>query len=583
MDKLIGQILNDRYKIVDITGVGGMSVVYKARDLLENRYVAIKILKDEFLSDQKSRRRFLNESRAIAMLSHDNIVDVFDVNFEGATQYIVMEYIDGITLKTFMTEKHILPIDDAIKFTAQILVALEHAHERGVIHRDIKPHNIMLLDDESIKVADFGIAHVSNFDTVTMTDKAIGSVHYISPEQAKGAPTNAKSDIYSTGVILYEMLTGQLPFQSDSPVTVALMQVQQTPKNPTELNPTIPIGMEQIILKAMQKDPANRYENAMAMFKDLAKILADKTIEFNYKKIYNDNSTKVIDIYQNENNIDKPQKNEDVKNKKRNSWKWNVIRNRILAGFAGAFLAFILVAIGAGFMFTFVDKFAEQLVDVPSVVGRTILEVRADEKINKNFEIREENTYDDTVAAGIIIGQDPADGKFDKGKQLKVIVSKGKRMVTVPKITGLDEAQARVLIKEVDLYFDKILMPNDTQKEGIVLKTEPAVSTSVSVGTPIKVYISYRSEIQQVFVPDVVKKTKDAALADLFKQGLTADIIEEYNDVVKTGVVITQIPSADNIIDSGSSVTIIVSKGSISQAIAQGTYVEDLTSSGVDE
>ena len=274
MKNLVGSTLNDRYNIIEVVGIGGMAVVYKAVDNLENRFAAIKILKDEFVKDERFRKRFLNESRAIAMLSHKNIVDVYDVNFEGDIQYIVMEFIEGRTLKEYLSVTGSLSTSESISYCKQILGALRHAHERGVVHRDIKPHNIMLLDDGTVKVTDFGIAHVSNFETVTMTDTAIGSVHYISPEQARGLATDEKSDIYSTGVMLYEMATGQLPFTAETPVSVALMQVQQDPKPPREIKPDIPVGLEQIILKAMQKDPNRRYLQAKEFLIDL-KILED--------------------------------------------------------------------------------------------------------------------------------------------------------------------------------------------------------------------------------------------------------------------------------------------------------------------
>ena len=268
MDKFVGKRLDGRYEIQEIIGVGGMAVVYKAYDNVENRIVAIKILKEEFISNDEFIRRFKNESKAIAVLSHPNIVKVYDVSFGDLIQYIVMEYIDGITLKEFIERQGSLRWKDAVFFTIQILKALQHAHDKGIVHRDVKPQNIMVLSDGTIKVADFGIARFARNEQRTITDKAIGSVHYISPEQARGEKTDEKADIYSLGVILYEMLTGQLPFEAESAVSVAIMQLQRDPKLPTEINPAIPLGLEQITMHAMQKTPERRYQSASELLCD---------------------------------------------------------------------------------------------------------------------------------------------------------------------------------------------------------------------------------------------------------------------------------------------------------------------------
>ncbi len=252
MDKYVGKRLDGRYEIQEIIGVGGMAVVYKAHDNVENRTVAIKILKDEFVTNEEFIRRFKNESKAIAVLSHPNIVKVYDVSFGDLIQYIVMEYIDGITLKEFIERQGSLKWKDAVYFTVQILKGLQHAHDKGIVHRDVKPQNIMVLSDGTIKVADFGIARFARNEQRTITDKAIGSVHYISPEQARGEKTDEKADIYSVGVMLYEMLTGRLPFEAESAVSVAIMQLQRDPELPTAINPSIPLGLEQITMHAMQ-------------------------------------------------------------------------------------------------------------------------------------------------------------------------------------------------------------------------------------------------------------------------------------------------------------------------------------------
>ena len=269
MDNFCGKRLDGRYEIREIIGVGGMAVVYKAYDNIDDRIVAIKILKDEYLSNEEFKRRFKNESKAIAVLSHPNIVRVYNVSFGDRLQYIVMEYVDGITLKEYIEQQGVINWKEAVHFTGQILAALQHAHDKGIVHQDIKPQNIMLLQDGTIKVTDFGIARFSRMDSNTTSENAIGSVHYISPEQARGEMTDDKADIYSVGVVMYEMLTGTLPFQSDNAVSVALMQLQQDPKKPRDIVPTLPLGLEQITIRAMQKNPNDRYRSSAEMLMDI--------------------------------------------------------------------------------------------------------------------------------------------------------------------------------------------------------------------------------------------------------------------------------------------------------------------------
>lgn len=282
MDKYIGKRLDGKYEIHNLVGVGGMACVYRAYDRVEDRWVAIKILKDEFSNNSEFLRRFRNEAKAITVLSHPNIVDVYDVSFGDRLQYIVMEYIDGITLKQYIDQEGVIRLDEALHFTTQILMALEHAHEKGIIHRDIKPQNVMLLQDGSIKVTDFGIARFSQSETQTMTDKAIGSVHYIAPEQARGDYITDKADIYSVGVMLYEMTTGRLPFVADNAVSVALMQLQAKPVMPRELNPSLPRGLEQITMRAMEKSPVDRFQSAGEMLDDIDRFRRNPGIVFHY-------------------------------------------------------------------------------------------------------------------------------------------------------------------------------------------------------------------------------------------------------------------------------------------------------------
>jgi len=585
LKNLVGSILNDRYNIVEIVGIGGMAVVYKAIDILENRFAAIKILKDEFVKDERFRRRFLNESRAIAMLSHKNIVDVYDVNFEGDIQYIVMEFIEGRTLKEYISVTGALSASEAIGYCKQILGALRHAHERGVVHRDIKPHNIMLLDDGTVKVTDFGIAHVSNFETVTMTDTAIGSVHYISPEQARGLATDEKSDIYSTGVMLYEMATGQLPFTAETPVSVALMQVQQEPKPPHEINPSIPKGLEQIILKAMQKDPNRRYLQAKEFLIDL-KILEDnRDTVFDYKfgapeepeKKEPEKTVESDPLTVKEKNKNNKKATPKKKKKKKTARQYRMarIRNKFLSATAGIFLGAVLALLGFGVMTMMVEQFNEGLVDIPSLVGKIADDVISDPVYKRNFNFEVEDVYDDTIGVGMIVSQYPSEGSYAAGTTIELKVSKGKREVIVPELTNWDKAQALLKLKQSDLESEVIQIQSSTVEEGLVIRTEPAALSSVPVYTKVKVYVSFSSEVGQIYMPSVVGLTKELAVTALYKESLFPIIREEYNDEVAIGKVISQSVEKDTIIDKGSDVIIYISKGSIEDAIANGTYVPE--------
>ena len=282
MDKNIGKKLDGRYEITELIGVGGMAEVYKGVDVIDNKTVAIKILKKEYAENEEFLRRFRNESKAIAVLSHPNIVKIYDVGFSEKIQYIVMEYIDGITLKEYIEEEKVLTWKDTVHFVIQILRALQHAHDKGIVHRDIKPQNIMMFTDGTIKVMDFGIAKFAREEGKTATDQAIGSVHYISPEQASGNVTDAKSDIYSVGAMMYEMLTGRKPFDSDNPVAIAVMHMHDIPERPRAINPDIPDGLEEIVLKAMEKAPEDRYQTTGDMIADIEKFKADPEMTFGY-------------------------------------------------------------------------------------------------------------------------------------------------------------------------------------------------------------------------------------------------------------------------------------------------------------
>ena len=292
MDKYIGKKLDGRYEITELIGVGGMADVYKATDLIDNKTVAVKILKREYAENEEFLRRFRNESKMVAALSHPNIVKVYDVGFSDKLQFMVMEYIDGITLKEYIDNERVLTWKDSVHFIIQVLRALQHAHDKGIVHRDIKPQNIMLFTDGTIKVMDFGIAKSAKEQAYAATDQAIGTVYYISPEQARGDEVDEKSDIYSVGVMFYEMLTGQKPFDADKPVSIAVMHMNNTPQRPRAINPDIPAGLEEIILRAMEKDPENRYQTAADMIKDIESFKSNPNMTFGYYEEVEEKSSK---------------------------------------------------------------------------------------------------------------------------------------------------------------------------------------------------------------------------------------------------------------------------------------------------
>ncbi len=605
MDNLIGQVLNDRYNITEIIGVGGMSVVYKAFDLDDGKYVAVKVLKPEFGKQAKFRKRFMNESKAIAMMSHKNIVKVFDVEFGDELQYIVMEYIQGRTLKEYINQYAPLAVNESIAYCGQVLNALIHAHGKGVVHRDIKPQNIMLLDSGVIKVTDFGIAHVNNADTVTMTDNAIGSVHYISPEQARGQHSDERADIYSIGIMLYEMVTGQLPFEADAAVTVALMQVQDEPKHPTEVNPGLPKGVEQIIIKALQKDAASRYQTAAEMKQDILALLEDAghvfdsypeftfqrkdsgdTMEFSFANLsfeetsHTDVSSGIIgdkQDEQSENSEDEktqPEKKSEEKQdnnkelspeeykKRRNKGRLKLFIGRLISALLGMALACVLVFFGTKVMFGALDDLSSNLIEIPNLVGSSINDVLGSKAITSNFTIKQSSRYDSEIGEGIIIEQSPDQGSFEQGKEISVVVSAGPKMITVPKLVDLTAEEASVSIKNLGLYCEKITQASDTVDEGKVIASFPDVGNSVPEGSTVKIYVAVNTSSRLTKVTDYVGMTKDAAMNKIYQQSLIPVIQQGYSNKYEAGIVYAQGIESDTEVEEGTEVIVYVSLGS---------------------
>ncbi len=562
MDRFVGKRLDGRYEIQEIIGVGGMAVVYKAHDNVENRTVAIKILKEEFVSNEEFIRRFKNESKAIAVLSHPNIVKVYDVSFGDLIQYIVMEYIDGITLKEFIERQGSLRWKDAVYFTIQILKGLQHAHDKGIVHRDVKPQNIMVLSDGTIKVADFGIARFARNEQRTITDKAIGSVHYISPEQARGEKTDEKADIYSVGVMLYEMLTGQLPFEAESAVSVAIMQLQRDPKLLTEINPAIPVGLEQITMHAMQKTPERRYQSASELLCDLEQFKKDPEATFDYSYFVDNSPTKFVDTLISSTPASAVVEEEDevveeIKEKN------NMIP--ILAGIASALvIAIIVLAI------IFVPKLFKGTgaeIECPKFVGMTIEEVKKHENFN-SFDIEWEYTASEEYEIGVVCDQSQSAGKkLKNGAAITLYVSTGQTNIKVPDVYGKTESYAVSELKSKGFATVVKEVADDEVEAGLVIKTDPARTTVMAEGAEITVYVSTGKATKMLDIPNVVGLTEEKAKADIEKLGLVVeseprDLTANEKEYPK-GYVIAQEPDANSTekVPEGTTIKIYVSTG----------------------
>ena len=549
MDKYVGKRLDGRYEITDLLGVGGMANVYKANDIKEGTVVAVKILKDEFSKNSEFLRRFKNESKEIALLSHPNIFRVVDVSFGDRIQYIVMEYVSGITLKQYIEQQGVLTWKEAVHFTVQVLRALQHAHDNGIVHRDVKPQNIMLLQDGTIKVMDFGIARFARGDSKTITDKAIGSVHYISPEQARGDKVDEKTDIYSVGVMLYEMLTGKLPFEADSAVSVAIMQMQSPVRKPREINETIPEGLEEITIRAMQKDPAKRYQSAAEMLRDIDEFKRNPSIVFEYKYFGDDDGTKLFDAV---NDVTADDEEEVVEKKS------HMIP--ILAGVAAAFVVVSIIVCVVIFGFSDIFERVPE-VEVPNLVGKVYEDVIKDPAY-ANIKIEQRNTEISTeYEAGYIIDQETNPGiKIKEGQTLWVTVSAGLDMKDVPDVYGKSEVEAKdALKKEGFTNVTAVSQFDSTVPKGSVIKTTPERGEQVKSDQEIILYISLGVDEQPFVMPKLINRTLEEARS--LMSGMKLEV-KEVDSNEPAGTVLSQsVAEGTTITDKTMLITIEVSNG----------------------
>lgn len=566
-ERFIGKVLDGRYKIEKIIGVGGMAVVFRAYDPVMRRTVAIKRLKDDVAKDTAAVKRFINESKAVSMLSHPNIISIYDVSMSGESKYIVMEYVEGITLKNYMMKKGALPFPEIISFCEQILRALAHAHSKGIVHRDIKPQNIMLLKNGLIKVADFGIAKLPNAETVTMTDKAIGTVYYISPEQASGLPIDTRSDLYSTGVLMYEMATGQLPFSGETPVSVALMQVNATPTPPSKINLNIPLGLEQTILTAMEKSPDARFQKAEQILSRLEKLKKDPTVTF--KPL----PAPIVqgegkDILNGESSLDenppaaKPSKKRDFVGKS---------MFPIILAVASAFL---IVCIVCGYYLLARVLFNKDLdktfiLTVDDFVGREYYDELDEELSELGYAVNVEYDYNDTAEAGIIIEQSPEPGekrRVELGKhycEITFVVSRGIETFIMPDFTMQDYRVVSDKLTKQYGVITKIEEKNNLAvPAGLVYGTSPQRGSTVTTGDTVILYVSLGHQTLVSSVPDFTGMTELKAKELLIKNNLSVgNVTYEYSDK-PAGTIISQSRNASTTpVKAGTAIDFVVSLG----------------------
>ena len=588
MDKFIGLRLDGRYEITELIGVGGMADVYRGRDIMENRTVAVKILKSEYSANEEFVRRFRNESKAIAVLSHPNIVKIYDVGYENSMQYIVMEYIDGITLKEYIEQQGMLKWRDCVHFTIQILRALQLAHDRGIVHRDIKPQNVMLLSDGSIKVMDFGIATFSREVENTPNEKTMGSVHYVSPEQASGARTDERSDIYSVGVMMYEMLTGRKPFNGDTPVAVALKHMHDAPVAPTQFVSSIYPGLEEIILHAMEKEPSKRYQSASGMIRDIEAFKLDQSITFGYSDAKRSESeeqsspakeklaaalsaikpkpktrvekkikVKITEPVQEE--VPEPEYYDDDDDDD----EIEVRHNYALPILAAVTVTVIIVAtlfVANVILGAFkTDASSTNDYELPNLVGMSFYEARAQ---YTSIQLVATEEYNNEYPAGTIVSQEKAEGRTVKiGDTIRVTVSKGVRMVTIPGLKNYHISSATVALDQQGLSYIQVQQDSDDISADFVIRTDPAEGTVVEEGTVVRIFVSLGPTTEDTIVPYVVGKDVVTGRNEIEDAYLTYKIQYEASDEERD-IIIGQNIEGGSPVPRNTVITLYVSDGS---------------------
>lgn len=559
---LEGSVIGNRYKIQEKIGNGGMATVYKALDQILNRYVAVKVLREEFTTDEEFIKRFNAEAQSAARLTHPNIVSVYDVGQEYNIYYIVMELIQGKTLKQIIEEDGHLSWKWAVNIAIQIASALEMAHKNNIIHRDIKPHNIMITEDGVAKVTDFGIAKAVSNSTITAFGTTLGSVHYFSPEHARGGYTDSKSDLYSLGVVMYEMVTGKVPFDADTPVSIALKHMQEEPVPPIKVNKEIPFAVNQIILKAMKKDPNERYQNASEMIKDLNIALKRPEGGFVEERNFEDSFTRripTVNVSDNRNGNVKSDNEEEKPKGKIATFFYNHPKTKvasIIALFVLIFVATLVITL------TVINSSSPKDVQIPNVVNLTQEEAKQRiEQLKLKFAYKEEYSAD--VEAGHVISQDPQyinNYSVKEGSTVTVVISKGMEQTKVPKVIGMEYSKAESALTEAGLEVEKVEETSQKVEAGYVISQEIDANTEVQKGTKIKIHVSTGTGIKKVTVTSVIGKSSEEAKKILTDLKLEVNVVEDEDTSKSDGVVLKQSVDPGTSIEEGSAITITVNK-----------------------
>ena len=584
---LEGMLLGNRYEIIKKIGNGGMATVYKATDKVLKRDVAVKILRDEFTTDEEFIRRFDVEAQSAARLTHPNIVSIYDVGVEDNLHYIVMELIKGKTLKEIILEERgPLPWKWSVNVAIQIASALETAHRNNIIHRDIKPHNIIITEDGIAKVTDFGIAKAVSNSTITAFGTTIGSVHYFSPEHARGGFTDAKSDLYSLGVVLYEMVTGKVPFDADTPVSVALKHMQEKPEEPVEVNPNVPIAVNNIIMKALQKDTNLRYQTATDMLDDLRKALKNPDGDFVDDSEYDPTAKTQVLNTEMYNNLRSSRDDEEENDKKEKGFKAFIKRHKKLSIFIGLVLLFAL-SLGGTMLALNITNPPE--VDMPKVVGLSKEEAQQEvENAKLVFEVSSEE-FNKDVPEGYVISQKaesdlgdftttPGDKKVKEGSKVLVIISKGQEKTTVPKVVGMEKDEAIKALEDANLVAEVIEETSKTVEEGYVISQETEEDTEAFAGDTVKIHVSTGTGIKQVTVISVIGQDEATAKSNLENLGLKVNVT--YQDATSdNGKVAKQSIDANKVVDEGTTITLTVNKVAETKEVTVNVNVANLVKS----
>ena len=577
--KLEGTILGNRYEIIEKIGTGGMATVYKAKCKILNRFVAVKVLREEFTTDEEFIRRFNSEAQSAASLTHPNIVSIYDVGQEYNIYYIVMELVQGKTLKQIISKEGKLPWKWSVNIAIQIASALEAAHKNNIVHRDIKPHNIIITEDGIAKVADFGIAKAVSNSTITAFGTTIGSVHYFSPEHARGGYTDAKSDLYSLGVVMYEMLTGKVPFDADTPVSIALKHMQEEPVPPMKLNQSIPFAINQIILKAMKKDINERYQSATEMLKDLSMALKNPNGDFVETDLEMDESfTKQIPV------IDDSQIKYNNRKKQSTTKKGKIkqyFEDNPKVKVISIIAMFILIPLIALFLtITIINATSVKSVQIPNLVGLTQDEAKDKlKKLKIDYQVESEE-YNNDVEAGKIISQDP---KYTENytvlqkSKIKVKVSKGSEVVKMPKVAGLKYDEAENTLKKLNLVVEKVEETSQKIEQGIVISQENAEGEELKAGDTVKIHVSSGTGIPKVVVLGVVGKQLTDAKSALTALKLEVNVEEQEDTTKSEGVILKQSIEAGTTVEEGTAITITVNKISAAKQGTVNINVKSLT------